>query len=64
MGLAGYGRYLLADLEIPVPTVIGILAGVSMIFTAVVLLFRGLLRRRWALTAAIVAPAAWAPQNS
>jgi len=59
VGLAGYGRYLLADLEIPGPAVIGILTGVSMIFTVVVLLFRGLLRRGWALTAAVVAPAAW-----
>jgi apolipoprotein N-acyltransferase len=59
VGLAGYGRYLLADLDIPGPAVIGILTGVSMIFTVVVLLFRGLLRRGWALIATVVAPAAW-----
>ena len=60
LGLAGYGHYLLVDLETPVPAVLFVLTGLSTVFVAVVGLFRALIRRQRVLLATLATPAAWA----
>lgn len=60
LGMAGFARYLLAGLELPVPVVAALLAVTAGVFTGVVALFRALLRRGRPTLAVLAAPATWA----
>lgn len=60
LGMAGFARYLLAGLAMPIPVVAALLVVTAGVFAGVVLLFRALLRRGRPTLAVLAAPAVWA----
>ncbi|TQM45955.1 nitrilase-related carbon-nitrogen hydrolase [Pseudonocardia cypriaca] len=59
LGMAGFARYLLAGLAVPIPVVAAVLVVTAGVFAGVVLLFRALVRRGRPILAVLAAPAMW-----